>query len=157
MLFPTLGFLLFFLGVAAAMLALETRFTAKKTVLVVASYYFYAQWDWRFCFLLAFSTTISYLAGLAIGAIADRERQRLILAAAVTLHLGLLGVFKYLDFFVLSANELARLLGLEHELPFLEILLPVGISFFTFHGISYVTDVYRGDDVRDAVKREERD
>jgi D-alanyl-lipoteichoic acid acyltransferase DltB (MBOAT superfamily) len=57
----------------------------------------------------------------------------------------LLGVFKYLDFFVLSANHLARLLGLQHELPFFEVLLPVGISFFTFHGISYVTDVYRGD------------
>ena len=53
MLFPTSGFLLFFLVVAAAMVALETRFTAKKAVLVIASYYFYAQWDWRFCFLLA--------------------------------------------------------------------------------------------------------
>ena len=61
------------------------------------------------------------------------------------MHLSLLGVFKYFDFFVLSANELARSLGFTHELPFLEILLPVGISFFTFHGISYVMDVYRGD------------
>src|SRR5207248_9154546 len=61
------------------------------------------------------------------------------------LHLGLLGFFKYFDFFVSSANELARLLGMQHELPFIEILLPVGISFFTFHGISYLTDVYRGD------------
>src|SRR5207244_8189450 len=145
MLFPTSGFLLFFLVVAAAMAALETRFTAKKAVLVLASYYFYAQWDWRFCFLLAFSTALSYGAGRLIGAAASRERQRLALIVAVALHLGLLGIFKYFDFFVLSANELARLLGLQHELPFLEILLPVGISFFTFHGISYVTDVYRGD------------
>jgi alginate O-acetyltransferase complex protein AlgI len=145
MLFPTSGFLLFFLVVAAAMAVLDRRFSAKKTVLVIASYYFYAQWDWRFCFLLASSTTLSYLAGRLIGAAADRRRQRLILGMAVALHLGLLGVFKYLDFFLLSANELARLLGLEHELPFFEILLPVGISFFTFHGISYVTDVYRGD------------
>ena len=61
------------------------------------------------------------------------------------MHLALLGVFKYFDFFVYSANELARAAGFTHELPFLEILLPVGISFFTFHGISYVTDVYRGD------------
>jgi D-alanyl-lipoteichoic acid acyltransferase DltB (MBOAT superfamily) len=64
---------------------------------------------------------------------------------AVAAHLGLLGLFKYLDFFILSANELAHLLGLERELPFFEILLPVGISFFTFHGISYLTDIYRGD------------
>ncbi|HVB16885.1 MAG TPA: MBOAT family protein [Stellaceae bacterium] len=145
MLFPTSGFLLFFLGVAAVMAALETRFTAKKAVLVVASYYFYAQWDWRFCFLLAFSTAVSYLAGRLIGISANRDRQRLVVAIAVALHLGLLGIFKYLDFFVLSANRLAHLLDLTHELPFFEVLLPVGISFFTFHGISYVTDVYRGD------------
>jgi alginate O-acetyltransferase complex protein AlgI len=143
MLFPTSGFLLFFLIVAAAMAALETRFAAKKTVLVVASYYFYAQWDWRFCFLLAFSTGLSYGAGLLIEAARRPERQRLLLGIAVAVHLGLLGLFKYLDFFVSSANRLAQLLGLEHELPFLEILLPVGISFFTFHGISYLADVYR--------------
>jgi D-alanyl-lipoteichoic acid acyltransferase DltB (MBOAT superfamily) len=136
---------LFFLVVAAAMASLQTRFTAKKAILVGASYYFYAQWDWRFCFLLAFSTAVSYLAGLLIASFGGGARRRLVLAGAVALHLGLLGAFKYFDFFVLSANELARMLGLQHELPFLEILLPVGISFFTFHGISYVTDVYRQD------------
>jgi alginate O-acetyltransferase complex protein AlgI len=145
MLFPTSGFLLFFLAVAAAMAALQTRFAAKKAVLVIASYYFYAQWDWRFCFLLAFSTGLSYAAGRLIGHAARRDRQRLVLGLAVAAHLGLLGVFKYLDFFVLSANRLGQMLGLQHEIPFLEILLPVGISFFTFHGISYLADVYRGE------------
>ena len=145
MLFPTLGFLLFFLIVAAAMAALGTRFAAKKTVLVVASYYFYAQWDWRFCFLLAGSSVVSYIAGQLIDRASDERRARTILGMAVALHLGLLGIFKYFDFFISSANQLARLLGLEHEVPFIEILLPVGISFFTFHGISYITDVYRRD------------
>jgi alginate O-acetyltransferase complex protein AlgI len=145
MLFPTFGFLLFFLIVAAAMAMLDTRFAAKKAVLVVASYYFYAQWDWRFCFLLAGSSAVSYIAGQVIDRARDERRARTILGIAVALHLGLLGTFKYFDFFVSSANQLARLLGLEHELPFIEILLPVGISFFTFHGISYITDVYRGD------------
>ena len=145
MLFPTLDFLLFFLVVAAAMTTLEHHFALKKAVLVVASYFFYAQWNWRFCFLLAFSTAVSYLAGRLIGASADARRRRAVLAAAVAVHLGLLGVFKYFDFFVVSANQLARLLGLAHELPFIEIILPVGISFFTFHGISYITDVYRGE------------
>src|SRR5437762_2193925 len=145
MLSPTLGFLLFFLIVAAAMAALGTRFAAKKTVLVVASYYFYAQWDWRFCLLLAGSSALSYIAGQLIDRAPDRRRRQIILGIAVALHLGLLGAFKYFDFFISSANHLARLLGLEHELPFIEILLPVGISFFTFHGISYITDVYRGD------------
>lgn len=146
MLFPTSGFLLFFLAVAAAVAALDTRFAAKKAVLVAASYYFYAQWDWRFCFLLAFSTGVSYVGGRLIAAAAPRrDRQQIILGTAVGMHLALLGAFKYLDFFTLSTNRLAHLLGLEHELPFLEVLLPVGISFFTFHGISYLTDVYRGD------------
>jgi D-alanyl-lipoteichoic acid acyltransferase DltB (MBOAT superfamily) len=145
MLFPTFSFLLFFLVVAAAMAALQRHFSAKKTLLVLASYYFYAQWDWRFCFLLVFSSVISYVAGLLISSTENPGRRRVVVGIAVALHLGLLGAFKYLDFFVLSANELVRLLGLQHELPFFEILLPVGISFFTFHGISYITDVYRGD------------
>src|ERR1041384_3324594 len=105
MLFLTSGFLLFFLVIAAAMAALKTRFTAKKAVLVVGSYYFYAQWDWRFCFLLAGSTMVSYLAGLLIGSTSRPDHRRLIVGIAVTLHLCLLGTFKYLDFFVLSANE----------------------------------------------------
>jgi D-alanyl-lipoteichoic acid acyltransferase DltB (MBOAT superfamily) len=145
MLFPTLDFLLFFLVVAAALVVLDRHFVSKKTMLVVASYYFYAQWDWRFCFLLASSTTISYVAGLLIGGSEDQRRRRWVLVVGVTLHLTILGIFKYLDFLVSSANQLARLVGLTHELPFFEVLLPVGISFFTFHGISYVTDVYRRD------------
>jgi D-alanyl-lipoteichoic acid acyltransferase DltB (MBOAT superfamily) len=145
MLFPTLDFLLFFLVVAAALAVLDRRFAQKKAMLVIASYYFYAQWDWRFCFLLAGSTTISYFAGLWIGGSEDAARRRLVLTMGVTLHLVILGIFKYLDFLIGSANQLAHMLGLQHELPFFEVLLPVGISFFTFHGISYVIDVYRGD------------
>jgi alginate O-acetyltransferase complex protein AlgI len=144
-LFPTLDFLAFFLVVAAATAALDEYFTAKKAVLVAASYFFYAQWDWRFCFLLLFSSVVTYAAGLWIAATDDPRRRRAVVATAVAIHLGLLGLFKYCDFFIGSANRLAHLLGLEHELPFVEIILPVGISFFTFHGISYITDVYRGD------------
>ena len=145
MLFPTLDFLLFFLVVAAALAVLDGRFAQKKALLAVASYFFYAQWDWRFCFLLAGSTTISFVAGLLIGGSTDPGRRRLVLSVGVTLHLVILGIFKYLDFLVSSANQLARTLSLTHELPFFEVLLPVGISFFTFHGISYITDVYRRD------------
>ncbi len=145
MLFPTLDFLLFFLVVAAALAVLDRHFAQKKAMLVAASYFFYAQWDWRFCFLLAGSTTISYGAGLLIGGSRNPRYRRAVLAIGVTLHLVILGIFKYLDFLILSANRLAHMLGLQHELPFFEVLLPVGISFFTFHGISYLTDVYRRD------------
>src|SRR6185437_5310453 len=143
MLFPTFAFLLFFLVVAALLAVLRGNFEAKKAVLVVASYYFYAAWDWHFCFLLAFSSAVSFSAGLMIAA--NPRHKRAILTVAVTIHLLLLGTFKYLDFLTLSANRLAHLLGLQAELPFIEVILPVGISFFTFHGISYVVDVYRGD------------
>src|SRR3954462_6177905 len=99
MLFPTSAFLIFFLAVAAAMAALETRFPAKKAVLVVASYFFYAQWDWRFCFLLAFSPVGSSAAGLLMDWVREDRSRRVILGSAVTVHLALLGVFKYFDFF----------------------------------------------------------
>jgi alginate O-acetyltransferase complex protein AlgI len=143
MLFPTLDFLLFFIVVAAAMAALP-RHEARKAFLVAASYFFYAQWNWRFCFLLAGSSAVTFLGGLALER-APQTWKRPVVGVVVAIHLALLGTFKYFDFFVGSLNALAHRLGLAHELPFLEIVLPVGISFFTFHGISYIVDVYRGD------------
>jgi alginate O-acetyltransferase complex protein AlgI len=86
MLFPTSAFLIFFLVVAAAMAALDTRFTAKKAVLVIASYYFYAQWDWRFCLLLGFSSAVSYVAGLLIDRASDDRGKRIVLGVAVAVH-----------------------------------------------------------------------
>jgi D-alanyl-lipoteichoic acid acyltransferase DltB (MBOAT superfamily) len=145
MLFPTLDFLLFFLVVAAAGWLLQDRFEARKLFLVAASYFFYAQWNWRFCFLLFGSSVLSYSAGWLIANNPDARIRKRLLTGAVGLHLCVLGIFKYCDFFIGSANELAHSLGLERELPFVEIILPVGISFFTFHGISYLVDVYRGD------------
>jgi alginate O-acetyltransferase complex protein AlgI len=145
MLFPTLDFLLFFVAVVALMVPLQRHQAARKLALVVASYWFYAQWNWRFCFLLAGSSAVTFVAGLALGATQGERARRLIVTLAVGAHLLLLGTFKYFDFFVGSLNDLAHRIGLQHELPFVEIILPVGISFFTFHGISYVVDVYRGD------------
>jgi D-alanyl-lipoteichoic acid acyltransferase DltB (MBOAT superfamily) len=145
MLFPTLDFLLFFLVVVSAAWLLRNRFEARKLFLVAASYFFYAQWNWRFCFLLFGSSLLSFVAGHMIGANPNVRARKTVLGCAVGLHLFVLGIFKYCDFFIGQANELAHALGLQHELPFFEIILPVGISFFTFHGISYLVDVYRGD------------
>ncbi|GAN78043.1 MBOAT family O-acyltransferase [Acidisphaera rubrifaciens] len=150
MLFPTLDFLLFFVAVVALLALLRDSYRAQKLLLVGASYFFYAQWDWRFCFLLAFSSVVTYLAGLALArvgpaGVGPAQARRAIVAVTVTIHLATLGFFKYFDFFVHSADELLHRLRLHGELPVLEVILPVGISFFTFHGISYVVDVYRGD------------
>lgn len=143
MLFPTLTYALFFIAVFAGVWALGDRNRARKALLVAVSYFFYAQWDARFCLLLLASTLANYGFGLAVGAASARTKQRWV-AAAVAVNLGVLGFFKYYNFFVESANDLFFRLGLVRELPFLEIVLPVGISFFTFHGISYIVDIYRG-------------
>jgi D-alanyl-lipoteichoic acid acyltransferase DltB (MBOAT superfamily) len=144
MLFPTLPFLLFFCLVGLAVLPLRHAPQARKLVLLAASYVFYAGWNWRFCFLLAGSSLWTFGAGLALGRSQGAAR-RYVAAGAIAGHLCLLGFFKYFDFFVGSVNQTAHALGLVHELPVIEVILPVGISFFTFHGISYVADVYRGE------------
>src|SRR5690242_12293891 len=98
MLFPTVDFLMFFLVVAGLMAALEHRFETKKLLLVGASYFFYAQWNWRFCFLLGFSTAVSYFVGLLIAVSPTAAGRRAFVIAGVAVHLGLLGIFKYFDF-----------------------------------------------------------
>jgi len=145
MLFPTLAFLGFFLVVAALSAALDKHFLVKKLMLTIASFYFYAQWNWRFCFLLAGSTAVSYIAGLLIAGTENQRKRRLTVGLAVTAHLLLLSFFKYRDFVETQVNTGFAALGIGAELPFADIVLPIGISFFTFHGISYVVDVYRRD------------
>ncbi|MEJ0016467.1 MAG: MBOAT family protein [Acetobacteraceae bacterium] len=145
MLFPTLDFLLFFVAVLALLVPLARLQEARKLMLAAASYVFYAQWNWHYCLLLAGSSLLTYGGGMAIGGTRSDAARRAIVGVTVGLHLLLLSTFKYLDFLVGSANEALHALGTGRELPFMEIILPVGISFFTFHGISYLVDVYRGD------------
>jgi alginate O-acetyltransferase complex protein AlgI len=144
MLFPTLSFGIFFLLVFAVAWELRAWPETRKAFLVAVSYGFYACWDWRFTALLATSSLINYTAGrlLAI-TVSDRGRRGLV-AIAIALNLGILAFFKYYGFFLESLSDLLTRIGFARDLPFLEIILPVGISFFTFHGISYVVDVYRG-------------
>jgi alginate O-acetyltransferase complex protein AlgI len=144
MLFPTLTFGLFFLVIFFASWALRGRHRLRIGLLVAASYVFYGFWDWRFCFLLAGSTALNWIAGELVYR-ADGQRRRTIVAVAVALNLGVLGLFKYYDFFLLSLAQLLGSLGMASSLPFLAIAVPVGLSFFTFHGISYVVDIARGD------------
>ncbi|MEZ4806941.1 MAG: MBOAT family O-acyltransferase [Flavobacteriales bacterium] len=114
----------------------------QNSMLLVASYFFYACWDWRFLFLLAFSTVLDFSSGLLIHSSASRSRKRLWLLISVVTNLGLLGFFKYYDFFALSFADLVRNFGMEADPFLLDLILPVGISFYTFHGLSYVFDVY---------------
>ena len=105
MLFPTTDFFAFFLCVAALMAAFAHNHGVRKLLLVAASYCFYAMWNWHFCFLLAFSSSVSFAAGRLIETARSDAGRRAIKTAAITIHLLLLGVFKYFDFFVGSANH----------------------------------------------------
>lgn len=143
MLFPTLDFALFFLLVFGLSWELRHRFELRKVLLLAASYLFYGYWDWRFTVLLASSSLINYVAGRLLSLTEDDKQRRILVGTAVALNLVILGFFKYYGFFLDSLADMLVTVGWERDLPFMEIILPVGISFFTFQGISYVVDVYR--------------
>jgi D-alanyl-lipoteichoic acid acyltransferase DltB (MBOAT superfamily) len=142
MLFPTVNFGIFFILVFAAAWLLVRHHRWRLILLTSVSYVFYAFWDWRFCFLLLFSSVVNWYFGELIYKSEGKARQNLV-AGAVTVDLVVLGFFKYYNFFLSSLNVTLEHLGARHDIPYLDIVLPVGISFFTFHAISYVVDIYR--------------
>jgi alginate O-acetyltransferase complex protein AlgI len=115
----------------------------QNILLLVSSYFFYACWDWRFMFLLIFSTMLDYFTGIKIYESTDRRKKLFWLWFSIGINLGFLGVFKYYNFFATSFANGLSLLGFKTNLSSLQIILPVGISFYTFHGLSYVIDLYK--------------
>jgi len=114
----------------------------QNLLLLVASYYFYACWDWRFMFLLMFSTFLDYYTGLKIEESKNQNLRKFWLWLSVGINLGFLGFFKYYNFFAESFAEMLQNFGLQVNPWTLKVILPVGISFYTFHGLSYVLDIY---------------
>jgi alginate O-acetyltransferase complex protein AlgI len=115
----------------------------RKWLLTIASYIFYAVWNWRFCFLMLFVTMNAFASGQLL-ARATRKRRTALLAASIGIDLAILAFFKYYDFFLSNVAAALAGLGVPASVPVMRIILPVGISFYTFHAISYVVDVYRG-------------
>jgi D-alanyl-lipoteichoic acid acyltransferase DltB (MBOAT superfamily) len=143
--FQSFHFLAFFLTVLLiSRLLLAQRHDAKKTFLLLASYYFYMCWDWRFAGLILTITVINYWVGPKIAAAQQAAAKKAWLAVSLLSSLGILAYFKYANFFIDSMNTLLSGIGFGGELPLLQILLPVGISFYTFQSISYTLDIYRG-------------
>lgn len=142
MLFNSFDFLVFFVVVLALQAVLPHR--PRNLFLLGASYLFYGWWDWRFLSLLWVSTLVEFYCGGAIARSADPGRRRLLLGMAVAVDLGMLGFFKYCNFFVGSFAALLTSLGVQSEPWHLNVVLPVGISFYTFQTLSYTIDVYRG-------------
>ncbi|MFY7957083.1 MAG: MBOAT family O-acyltransferase, partial [Flavobacterium macrobrachii] len=116
----------------------------QNFILILASYYFYSCWDWRFLFLLVFSTLLDYFSAIKIEGSQTKSGKKFWLWLCISINLGFLGVFKYYNFFAESFAELLNGFGFHTNPVLLNLILPVGISFYTFHGLSYIIDIYYG-------------
>lgn len=114
----------------------------QNVVLLISSYYFFSYWDFRFLYLLIFSTLLDYILGKKIEKSNSQPIRKRLLILSVFINLGFLLIFKYFNFFIVSFYELLSKIGLEVDVWTLEIIIPIGISFYTFHGLSYVFDIY---------------
>ena len=142
MLFNSIEYLLFLPIVFAIYWLLRNQLKLQNAFVVLASYVFYGWWDWRFLILIALTSFCSWGSGLLIGKREEvRGKSMFWLIANIVLNLGILATFKYYDFFV---SEFGNLFGISTESLLLRIILPVGISFYTFQALSYSIDVYRG-------------
>lgn len=144
MLFNSFSFLIFLpIVFVLYWFVFHKKFQYQNILLLFASFYFYACWDWRFMFLLLFSILLDYVSGIKIQNSSGKHEAKIWLTLSIVINLGFLGFFKYYNFFIESFAELLNGFGLNVNVWLLNIVLPVGISFYTFHGLSYVIDVYK--------------
>src|SRR5579862_1520571 len=143
MLFCSSAFLLFFVVVFSVYWALPWP-RARVWLLVGASLYFYASWNAQLALIILASTTFDYLVARGIEAATSPRGRRWLAALSVVSNLGLLGYFKYMNFFLGSLEQALRVAGASVSLPLLSVLLPIGVSFYTFEAINYVVDVAAG-------------
>ena len=141
MIFHSVQFVAFF--VAVYLLYIQLGHKAQNRMLLVASYVFYGWWDWRFLSLIALTTVTDFLCVRGIHRSDVKAVRQRFVAVSVVVNLGVLGFFKYFDFFLENLSALVAVFGVQLTGPGLNILLPVGISFYTFQSMSYTLDVYR--------------
>ncbi len=142
MVFNSLSFLIFFPIVTLAYFVLPGR--VRPAWLLLSSYYFYMSWNAKYAVLIATSTLVTYACGLGIGKTASRAGKKLVMAAGLAVNLGILGFFKYYGFFTDLLSRALGIFGVGLYLPAFDVLLPVGISFYTFQALGYMLDVYFG-------------
>ena len=143
MLFNSLSFAVFLPIVFALYWLLQKRdLQVQNILLLAASYYFYACWDWRFLFLLMFSTLLDFYTGIRMKDASNNQNKKVWFWASIIINLGFLGVFKYYNFFAENLQIALQSIGWQVDFWTLQVILPVGISFYTFHGLSYVVDIY---------------
>lgn len=145
MLFNSINFAIFLLLVFLLYwFATNKSLKYQNILLLGSSYFFYACWDWRFLFLLVFSTVLDYYTGIKMSDSKNQKVKNFWFWLSISINLGFLGFFKYYNFFAESFAEAISNLGLQVNPWTLKVILPVGISFYTFHGLSYVIDIYKG-------------
>ena len=145
MLFNSISFLLFLPVVFVIYWWANKRsLQLQNLLLLVASYFFYACWDWRFLFLLLFSTALDYFTGIKMEEAKNETNKKRWFWLSIIVNIGFLGIFKYYNFFADSFAEALSGIGIHTNFWTLKVILPVGISFYTFHGLSYVIDIYKG-------------
>ena len=143
MLFNSLSFAVFLPIVFALYWALSNSLRSQNIMLLTASYVFYSWWDLRFLSLILASTAVDYLLGQNLAIATNTLKRKLLLTASMFFNLGLLGIFKYYNFFMENFMEMANIVGFSTNPTLLNIALPVGISFYTFQTMSYTIDIYR--------------
>lgn len=141
MLFNSCTFLIFIIIVLCCYYSLSWK--SQNIFLLVASYIFYGWWDWRFLSLLAISTIVDFSCGKKIASSENSKTRKMFLMVSLCTNLGILGFFKYFNFFSQNIHNVLSLVGLKADFPLLEILLPIGISFYTFQSMAYTIDIYR--------------
>lgn len=144
MLFNSLDFAIFFPIVFVLYWVASKNLTLRNILLLVSSYVFYGWWDWRFLFLIIISSLVDFIIGQQIHKTGEKRKKRNYLWISLLVNLGFLIYFKYANFFIETFVDSFRLFGKEIEVSTLNIILPVGISFYTFQTLSYTIDVYRG-------------
>jgi len=143
MLFNSLNFAFFLPIVFSIYWLVNKNLRIQNILLLAASYFFYACWDWRFLFLLIFSTALDYYTGLKMNEAETTRQRKFWFWLSVLINVGFLGIFKYYNFFSTSFAETLGHLGFKISPYTLKVILPIGISFYTFHGLSYVIDIYK--------------
>jgi hypothetical protein len=123
--------------------ATKGNYKVQNVLLLISSYFFYSCWDWRFLFLLIFSTLLDYYTGIKMCDAENQKSKKFWFWLSISINLGFLGVFKYYNFFAESFASALANVGLQINPWTLKVILPVGISFYTFHGLSYVIDIYK--------------
>lgn len=116
---------------------------SQNLLIVVASYFFYGCWDWKFLILIFISTNVDFLVGLGLLRTQQQKKRKVLLWVSIISNLGILMFYKYFNFFIDNFNEVFTFLGTSFHFKTLQIILPVGISFYTFQTLSYTIDVYR--------------